>query len=190
VARFWCDQRKSPVNHTSRERTSRTPAVVVAALLGVLALVGLLWAGTSNSTPATTPVDTPTATPAATPTGTPTATPTGTAAPHNAGARSAALAPSQATSNLPTITVAKLPPQAIDTLQLINSGGPFPYERDGVTFQNREGLLPKEPQGYYREYTVITPGSRDRGARRVVAGGDGERFYTDDHYDSFREVVQ
>lgn len=75
------------------------------------------------------------------------------------------------------------------TLELIDEGGPFPYERDGVTFQNREGILPSRPQGFYSEYTVVTPGSKDRGARRIVAGDDGSRFYTDDHYDSFREVV-
>ena len=101
----------------------------------------------------------------------------------------AALAPSQATTDLDSVPVSDLPPQAVDTLELIAVGGPFPYDRDGVTFQNREGILPAQPQGFYREYTVITPGSSDRGARRIVAGRDGSRFYTDDHYDSFREVV-
>lgn len=83
-----------------------------------------------------------------------------------------------------------LPPEAVETLQLIERGGPFPYERDGVTFQNREGRLPGRPRGYYREYTVPTPGSRDRGPRRIVAGGDPPDtfYYTDDHYRSFRRV--
>ena len=99
------------------------------------------------------------------------------------------LAPTTATSDLPTVQVSQLPPQAVDTLELIDEGGPFPYDRDGVTFQNRERILPNQPQGFYSEYTVITPGSKDRGARRIVAGDDGSRFYTDDHYDSFREVV-
>lgn len=85
--------------------------------------------------------------------------------------------------------MAELPAQGVQTLELIDEGGPFPYDRDGVTFQNREGILPSRPSGFYREYTVITPGSKDRGARRIVAGDDGSRFYTDDHYDSFREVV-
>ena len=88
-----------------------------------------------------------------------------------------------------TIEVEALPPEAIDTLVLIETGGPFPYDQDGSTFQNREGILPDHPRGYYREYTVETPGSPDRGARRIVAGGEGERFYTDDHYASFRVIV-
>lgn len=83
-----------------------------------------------------------------------------------------------------------LPPEAIATLQAIEAGGPFPYDRDGTVFQNREGLLPQRPRGYYREYTVETPGSRDRGARRIVAGGDPPEvyYYTDDHYRSFRLI--
>jgi ribonuclease T1 len=90
---------------------------------------------------------------------------------------------------LPTILPADLPPEALDTLDLIDRGGPFPFSRDGVVFQNREQLLPRQPQGYYHEYTVITPGSSDRGARRIIAGEAGERYYTDDHYDSFYVVV-
>jgi ribonuclease T1 len=83
-----------------------------------------------------------------------------------------------------------LPPEAIATLQAIEAGGPFPYDRDGTVFQNREGLLPQRPRGYYREYTVETPGSRDRGARRIVTGGDPPEvyYYTDDHYRSFRRI--
>lgn|SRR5512133_2474369 len=83
-----------------------------------------------------------------------------------------------------------LPREALDTLALIEAGGPFPYDRDGTVFQNREGRLPSQPRGHYREYTVPTPGSRDRGARRIVAGGDPpvEFYYTDDHYRSFRRI--
>ncbi len=88
-----------------------------------------------------------------------------------------------------TIGVEALPPEAIDTLLLIDEGGPFPYDQDGSTFQNREGILPDASRGYYREYTVETPGSPDRGARRIVTGRDGERYYTDDHYDSFLFIV-
>jgi ribonuclease T1 len=91
---------------------------------------------------------------------------------------------------LPTILPADLPPEALDTLNLIDRGGPFPFSRDGVVFQNRERLLPRQPQGYYLEYTVITPGSSDRGARRIIAGEAGERYYTDDHYASFYVVVE
>ncbi len=84
-----------------------------------------------------------------------------------------------------------LPPEALDTLGLIARGGPFPHRQDGATFQNREQRLPARPRGYYREYTVRTPGSRDRGARRIVAGGDppAEFFYSDDHYRSFRRFA-
>jgi len=83
-----------------------------------------------------------------------------------------------------------LPPEAVATLEAIERGGPFPYDRDGTVFQNREGLLPGRPRGYYREYTVQTPGSRDRGARRIVTGGQPPEvyYYTDDHYRSFRRV--
>ena len=84
-----------------------------------------------------------------------------------------------------------LPPEAIDTLQRIARGGPFEYRQDGATFQNREHRLPPQPQGYYREYTVETPGARDRGARRIIAGGGPplEYFYSDDHYRSFRRFT-
>jgi ribonuclease T1 len=74
------------------------------------------------------------------------------------------------------------------TLALIDSGGPYPYAKDGTIFSNREGLLPRQASGYYREYTVKTPGSPDRGARRIVTGGTGEIYYTDDHYDSFVQL--
>lgn len=83
-----------------------------------------------------------------------------------------------------------LPREAVATLEAIERGGPFPYDRDGSVFQNRERLLPERPRGYYREYTVITPRSPDRGARRIVAGGEPPEayYYTDDHYRSFRRV--
>lgn len=93
-------------------------------------------------------------------------------------------------NGLPTIGWDDLPPQARDTILLIDQGGPFPYDRDGITFQNREGLLPSERNGYYSEYTVATPGSSDRGARRIIEGADGVLYYTDDHYDSFSVVVR
>ena len=89
----------------------------------------------------------------------------------------------------PAVRAADLPPQARDTLALITRGGPFPNVQDGAVFTNREGLLPREPSGYYHEYTVATPGSADRGARRIIAGSAGERYYTDDHYSSFLEVL-
>ncbi|NEB13076.1 ribonuclease [Streptomyces coelicoflavus] len=79
-----------------------------------------------------------------------------------------------------------LPSQAHDTLDLIEQGGPFPFEQDGTVFQNREGILPGQSSGYYHEYTVITPGSDTRGARRIVTGEQNqEDYYTADHYASF-----
>lgn len=83
-----------------------------------------------------------------------------------------------------------LPPEAVVTLDLILRGGPFPYRQDGSTFQNRERLLPDRPRGYYREYTVTTPGAPDRGARRFVTGGNPPEvfYYTQDHYRSFRRI--
>lgn len=99
------------------------------------------------------------------------------------------LAPAEPTTDLGSMTVEQLPPEGIETLELIASDGPFPYDQDGSTFNNREGILPQQPRGFYAEYTVITPDSDDRGARRIVAGDDGSRFYTSDHYSSFREVV-
>ena len=82
-----------------------------------------------------------------------------------------------------------LPPEALDTLQAIEHGGPFPYSRDGAVFQNREGILPERDRGIYAEYTVETPGSGDRGARRFVVDDDTWVYYSDDHYDSFRFVT-
>ena len=92
------------------------------------------------------------------------------------------------------IAVADLPAQGKKTYALILEGGPFPYDKDGSVFGNRERILPKEKRGYYREYTVKTPGSRDRGARRIICGGKVPTvpdacYYTSDHYSSFRRIV-
>lgn len=94
-----------------------------------------------------------------------------------------------------SVALAELPPEAQQTERLIRAGGPFPYSKDGVTFGNRERLLPRRDRGYYREYTVPTPGSRNRGARRIVCGGTPAVkpevcYYTEDHYASFRRIVQ
>ena len=86
------------------------------------------------------------------------------------------------------VLLAELPREAQDTLRLIAQNGPFPHKRDGVVFGNFEKQLPVKPRGYYREYTVATPGAHDRGARRIVAAGVDERYYTDDHYKTFRRV--
>lgn len=88
-----------------------------------------------------------------------------------------------------TIAASALPPEARTTLQLIANNGPFPYKQDGVVFQNREQILPKKSSGYYHEYTVVTPGSPDRGARRIIKGAQGELYYTDDHYNTFKVIL-
>jgi ribonuclease T1 len=87
-----------------------------------------------------------------------------------------------------TVALSSLPAQASDTVHLIEARGPFPYPQDGVVFNNAERRLPDEPRGYYREYTVPTPGSTDRGARRIITGKNGEYYYTPDHYETFRRV--
>lgn len=92
-----------------------------------------------------------------------------------------------------SIALSQLPPQGHETYQRIRRGGPFAFEKDGVVFGNRERLLPTSKRGYYREYTVKTPGSRDRGARRIVCGGPSTEpdvcYYSIDHYASFRKIV-
>jgi len=89
-------------------------------------------------------------------------------------------------------TLAALPPEAAATLERIRGNGPFPYRQDGSVFANREGLLPAKPHGYYREYTVPTPGAPDRGARRIVAGGIPPQvyYYSGDHYRSFQRLTE
>jgi len=96
---------------------------------------------------------------------------------------------------LQTVTLTALPAQGRDMMALIEKGGPFKYDKDGTVFGNREKFLPARQRGYYREYTVRTPGESSRGARRIVCGGQQPRapdacFYTDDHYASFRQIVQ
>ena len=95
---------------------------------------------------------------------------------------------------LQAVRFAELPRQGQETYERIRTGGPFPYSKDGTVFGNRERLLPAEKRGFYREYTVRTPGSRDRGARRIVCGGPKKApqacYYTADHYASFRKIVE
>lgn len=88
------------------------------------------------------------------------------------------------------VRAADLPEEARETLALIKQGGPFAYSRDGVVFANREGRLPYASHGTYREYTVLTPGRRDRGARRIIAAGSIQFWYSADHYRSFRRIVE
>ena len=91
-------------------------------------------------------------------------------------------------SGLPWVPESALPPEAHRTLALIDQGGPYPYEEDGTVFSNREQLLPDQPDGYYHEFTVETPGLDHRGARRIVSGSEDELYYTEDHYSSFARI--
>jgi len=93
-----------------------------------------------------------------------------------------------ATSGSAAVELSTLPLPARQTVALIERGGPFPYRHDGIVYANRERQLPPEPAGFYREYTVVTPGSVDRGERRIVTGRDGRYWYTGDHYASFRRI--
>lgn len=159
----------------------------VGALLEAATTAQAELKATATPTPRLRATRTPTLRATKTPTRRATATPTRRAA----RTPTPTLRPSATgVSGLPTIRYRDLPKEAKETIALIEQGGPFPFERDGIVFQNREGLLPRKRSGYYREYTVITPGSRDRGARRIVAGAGGELYYTDDHYDSFKEVIR
>lgn len=102
----------------------------------------------------------------------------------------AAWARDSAENRIPAVSVTDLPPEARATLARIKKGGPFSYARDGAVFHNFERRLPVSKRGYYREYTVPTPGARDRGARRIVAGRNGEFYYTGDHYRTFRRIQE
>ena len=150
---------------------SRTGLALVAWLW--IALGALVLAGCSASAP-----------------GSPSRTPGSTIGPAvpTAAATSATRPAVDPLSGLPTVGVADLPPEALTLLAQITAGGPFAYAQDGVVFQNREGILPRQASGFYHEYTVPTPDSPDRGARRIVTGGAGQAYYTADHYASFRRI--
>ena len=142
---------------------------IMTALALVVLLIVLLSAGSTPNTAA--PADSTRSAPAGS--STPTAGPS---------AR-------EPESGLVLVEVGSLPVQARQTIVLIERGGPYPYAKDGSVFGNREGLLPSRPNGFYREYTVPTPGEDDRGPRRIVTGDqDRQFFYTDDHYASFVQV--
>ncbi len=151
-------------------------AVVAAIVFGIIELVQSADDGSSTRTASTSTTSERTTSGGRTTTTRPASDATPSASPTRA-------------SDLATVSIGDLPTKALDTLVLIRDGGPYPYRQDDGVFGNREGLLPARSSGYYREYTVETPGSSDRGARRIVVGADGDRYYTDDHYDSFREIV-
>ncbi len=119
--------------------------------------------------------------------------PASTSTPEGRSAASASYTPgplgTDPVSGLPWVAESALPSQAHDTLALIRAGGPYPYPRsDNHVFDNRERLLPGKTRGYYREFTVATPGSADRGARRIIIGSGDEKYWTDDHYASFSRI--
>lgn len=106
------------------------------------------------------------------------------------GAASSAVPTPGWAKGMATVRASALPQQARDVLVLIDEGGPYQYRQDGTVFGNFEKVLPQKKRGYYHEFTVKTPGERDRGARRIVTGGGGEFFYTDDHYETFKAVLR
>ncbi|WP_408602361.1 ribonuclease [Paraburkholderia guartelaensis] len=109
------------------------------------------------------------------------------------GAQARTSQPEDAGKSVGSISVNELPREAVGTLSLIAAGGPFPFEKDGVVFGNFERILPPQRRGYYHEYTVPTPGAHNRGAKRIVCGGPRKRtdncYYSDDHYASFRRII-
>ncbi|MGL5929397.1 MAG: ribonuclease domain-containing protein [Dermatophilaceae bacterium] len=159
---------------TASRASARSVALVVAAVLAVVLLVVLLPGGGGGNSA-----------------GPSLETTTSTARPTAPGGATASALPSPGetpTSGLPEVAESRLPGEAADTLALVRAGGPYPYEQDDGVFGNRERLLPRQPRGYYREYTVETPGEDDRGPRRLVVGEDGDIYWTTDHYASFQQV--
>ena len=177
---------RQPAGQNQAATSTATPALTSAAADAPAQPAAQSASVVAAATDATGSADAPAAQAASKPTKTPTpkpkAKPTATAAPTRG-------SPPKTIDGLPTITTNELPPEALDTLALIEAGGPFPFSKDGTVFQNREGILPSRRSGYYHEYTVITPGEGDRGARRIIEGAGGELYYTDDHYDSFSRIV-
>jgi ribonuclease T1 len=150
---------------------------IVTILVGLLVVVG--WWLQQRDTTTSQPTDTPRPT---------SSIGTTTDATDATDPSSPAPAGTDPSSGLPWVAVDDLPAEAAETLELIDAGGPFPYDRDGIAFGNREGILPDERHGYYHEYTVPTPGEDDRGARRIVTGASDEYYWTEDHYDSFERI--
>ncbi|MDH6574846.1 ribonuclease domain-containing protein [Kitasatospora sp. MAP5-34] len=167
---------------TSRNRLIAVVAVVLCAIAAVVAF-GLLGGTKSSSTkPSSTKSTSHAAGPATMSAGKPGSTvkPSAPARPSGAGA--------PAHPGIADVCRSKLPSQARDTLALVDKGGPYPYRTDGIVFENRENRLPKQSTGYYHEFTVVTPGSGDRGTRRVVTGTAGEEYWTGDHYSTFQAI--
>ncbi|MQS12121.1 hypothetical protein F7Q99_07390 [Streptomyces kaniharaensis] len=164
-------------------RRNRPLVVVAVVILAVLAAAGYLLTRKGSSHPKAAATSTATAAGSSAPK---------PSAPKPSPPSGGAPAPSgtwvPADPALADVCRTKLPSQAQDTLGLIAKGGPYPYNRDGIVFENRENRLPRKADGYYHEFTVVTPGSNDRGTRRVVTGGTGEQYWSPDHYTTFQEI--
>jgi ribonuclease T1 len=172
----------------SRKRTLAGLLVAIVAAVATWYFQGA--SGGSSTGPTAPPTSVATEAASDEPTYTPEPTELATDQPTD-GASSAPSGDVDPGSGLPWIQESELPPEGQHTLELIDAGGPYPYPgKDDTTFTNVEGLLPAQGEGYYKEYTVETPGSPDRGARRIVAGSGGEFYYTDDHYRSFRRIAR
>jgi ribonuclease T1 len=159
----------------------RNRSVVAVVLTGLVA-VALFASGGAGLLESLTGSPTPAASPSAAPA-------SGAPAPGPSTVPGPAAAPANA-SGLAAISESALPVEARKTLALIRKGGPYSYSQDDQAFGNFERILPRKASGYYREYTVPTPGESDRGARRIVAGAGGEKYYTQDHYDSFKFIAE
>lgn len=162
--------------------TTKRVTTLLGALLGLAVLV-LVLSGIPRTGGA----------PDSAPSGASSSSPAGPLAAAPAGPSAAARPPTTGVANpsrLPVVMASDLPAEARQTLDLISRGGPYPYSRDHVPFGNFERVLPQKSSGYYREFTVRTPGESDRGARRIVVGGTGEKYYTADHYASFAFIAE
>lgn len=148
---------------------NRKTLLSLAGLVLAAVVAGLIWLGGSGSGSKPLAVDGGHATP-------------GSSATQRPGVKNP--------SSLDTVKESALPVEARRTLELIAKGGPYPYDRDGINFGNFEGVLPKKRSGYYQEFTVPTPGSQTRGARRIIVGSEHEKYYTPDHYKSFRFILE
>jgi len=162
---------------------NRKTLLSLAGIILTAVVAGLIWLGSSGSG-----VSKPLA-------GNGGPATSGSSATHRPGTAAASTSPSgqgaqRNPAGLASVKESALPAEARRTLELIAQGGPYPYDRDGINFGNFEGVLPKKRGGYYQEYTVPTPGSRDRGARRIIVGTEHEKYYTADHYKSFRFILE
>lgn len=162
-------------------RLPRTKGQWAMAVLAVVVALAFWWwqeRGGASSQDADRPVERPSSQSTVTPSG-----PSGSGGQQSPGKHAV-----DAETGLALVQVGELPPEASETLELIDDGGPFPHDEDGTVFGNFEGILPDHERGYYHEYTVETPGLDHRGARRIVTGDDDEFFWTEDHYESFARI--